>query len=81
VIAADPARVQPLVVQGEGGASTEETVLTPFGKRHISNVHRVPEGARIAHVGNEIHVIDEKDNVIDRAIPGDSIPRLPESSG
>jgi hypothetical protein len=80
-IAAAPERPQTLVVQGGEGAPPEEMVLTPIGMRPISKVHRVPEGGRLAHVGNELHLIDANDNVIHKAVPGDSVPRDPEQSG
>lgn len=80
-IDAAPERAGTLVVQGGEGALAEETVLTPFGRRPISKVHRIPVGGRLAHVGKEIHLIDANDDVIHRAHPGDSIPRVPQASG
>lgn len=80
-IAADPVAANPLVVQAAGGAPAEQMVLTPHGKRPISQVHQIPEGGRVAHVGDEIHLIDANNNVIHKATPGNSKPRVPEASG
>jgi len=77
-IAAAPERAPPLVVQG---APAEEMVLTPGGMRPISTVHQIPPGGRLAHVGNEVHLIDANDKVIHKTVPGDSIPNRPEASG
>ena len=74
-------RAQTPVVQEGEGAPPEEMVLTPVGMRPISNVHRIPEGGRLAHVGNEVHLIDANGNVIHKVVPGDSMPRVPEQSG
>ena len=74
------APAQTLVAQGGEGARPEEMVLTPVGMRPISKVHRIPEGGRLAHVGNELHLIDANDNVIHKAVPGHSVPRVPEKS-
>jgi hypothetical protein len=52
-------------------AQSEEMVLTPAGKLPISRVHRIPQGGRVAHVGNEIHLIDANNNIIFRTVvPG-----------
>jgi len=61
-------------------AQSEEFVLTPGGKRPLSKVHRIPEGGRLAHVGNEIHVIDANNNVILKADFGDSDSDDPDNS-
>jgi hypothetical protein len=62
-------------------SDSEETVLTPVGNRPISKVHRIPLGGRLAHVGNEIHLIDRYNNVINKVIPEDTKPRVPEETG
>jgi hypothetical protein len=72
---------QTLVAQGGEGALAEEKVLTPGGMRPISQVHRIPEGGRLAHVGKELHLIDADGNVIHKTVPGDSVPHVPEQSG
>lgn len=45
-------------------ATTPPTVLTPHGYFPASNVHRVPEGGQVKHVGNEVHVLDASGNVV-----------------
>lgn len=61
-------------------AQTEEMVSTPGGNRPVSKVHRIPEGGRLAHVGNEIHVIDANNNVVLKANLGDSDSDDPDNS-
>jgi len=58
-----------------------ETVITPAGKRPISQVHHLPKGGRVAHDGNEVHLIDANGNIILKVVPGESKPRDPEESG
>jgi len=65
----------------KAGTQSEETVLTPAGKRPISKVHSIPKGGRLAHVGDEIHLLDANDNVIFKAVPGTSKTRDPDESG
>lgn len=44
--------------------ATATTVLTPHGERPIANVHEVPAGGRVAHVGSDIHLIDAAGKVL-----------------
>ncbi|KAJ7478346.1 hypothetical protein FB451DRAFT_1396127 [Mycena latifolia] len=46
-----------------------ETVITPGGHRLRENIHQVPAGGRIAHVGNDIHIIATNGSVVDVATP------------
>lgn len=45
-------------------APTPSTVLTPHGQRPITNVHLVPEGGEVKHVGSEIHLLDATGKVL-----------------
>ncbi|KAF8313643.1 hypothetical protein DL93DRAFT_2156138 [Clavulina sp. PMI_390] len=56
------ALVFPLLVSGL--AVTSETALTPFGERPIANIHPVPLGGSIQHVGNQIHLLDDKGTLL-----------------
>ncbi|KAJ7683854.1 hypothetical protein B0H17DRAFT_1137478 [Mycena rosella] len=49
--------------------SAADTVLTPGGHRLATNVKEVPAGGRVAHVGNDIHVIDANGTVLHIATP------------
>jgi len=44
--------------------ATNATVMTPAGARPVSNVFSIPEGGKIVHVGDEIHVVDASGTVI-----------------
>jgi len=35
----------------------ENTVVTPFGERPLANVHAIPQGSQIHHVGDEVHIL------------------------
>ncbi|KAJ7094122.1 hypothetical protein C8R44DRAFT_890488 [Mycena epipterygia] len=57
------------------------TVLTPGG---YHNLHEVPAGGRIVHVGAEIHVINVNGELIDIAFPGPTTTAAapqPEATG
>ncbi|KAJ6626484.1 hypothetical protein B0H10DRAFT_2211077 [Mycena sp. CBHHK59/15] len=45
-------------------APVAPTILTPGGYRVSTNVQQVPEGGRIAHVGNDIHLIAANGTVV-----------------
>ncbi|KAF8313645.1 hypothetical protein DL93DRAFT_2228411 [Clavulina sp. PMI_390] len=45
-------------------AAASDTVLTPFGERPIANVHAVPAGGVIKHVGTHIQVVDAKGTLL-----------------
>jgi hypothetical protein len=49
-----------LLVHTTIAAPGSDTVLTPVGYRASNTFHLIPEGARVAHVGSEIHIFDEK---------------------
>ncbi|KAF8319993.1 hypothetical protein DL93DRAFT_1920478 [Clavulina sp. PMI_390] len=40
------------------------TVLTPFGHYAAENVHEVPAGGSVAHVGSDIHLLDAQGTVL-----------------
>lgn len=56
-------------------AQFEEMVTTPAGKIPISRFHRIPKGGRLAHVGNEIHLIDANNNVVFKAVVSVSVSK------
>ncbi|KAF8322687.1 hypothetical protein DL93DRAFT_2093265 [Clavulina sp. PMI_390] len=41
-----------------------QSVLTPYGQRPSANVHAVPEGGEVRHVGDEVHLVDATGNVL-----------------
>ncbi|KAF8313611.1 hypothetical protein DL93DRAFT_2080936 [Clavulina sp. PMI_390] len=45
-------------------APAVQSVLTPYGLRPITNVHAVPEGGEVRHVGSEIHLVDASGTVL-----------------
>ncbi|KAF8319995.1 hypothetical protein DL93DRAFT_2074321 [Clavulina sp. PMI_390] len=45
----------------------KSTVLTPFGEYAAENVHAVPAGGSIAHVGTDIHLLDAKGSLVHAA--------------
>ncbi|KAJ7440161.1 hypothetical protein FB451DRAFT_141382 [Mycena latifolia] len=51
-------------------APTAEMVLTPSGYRPKANVHAIPAGGSLAHVGNEIHVLAADGTVVHVATAG-----------
>lgn len=53
-------------------APVEEKVLTPAGYRLKSSVHEVPAGGRVAHVGEEIHLIGADGTILHVAHKGDA---------
>jgi len=75
LIAANPSLV------GSAPAPGEPVVLTPAGYKAASSVKLVPEGGSIAHVGEEVHILDANGNVVSTSVPGKTIPRLPEETG
>ncbi|KAF8313640.1 hypothetical protein DL93DRAFT_2097674 [Clavulina sp. PMI_390] len=40
------------------------TVLTPYGERPIADVHAVPAGGEVRHVGDEVHLVDATGTVL-----------------
>ncbi|KAF8313644.1 hypothetical protein DL93DRAFT_2167757 [Clavulina sp. PMI_390] len=54
--------VLPLLASGL--AVTSKTALTPFGERPVANVHTVPAGGKIQHVGNQVQVVDAKGTLL-----------------
>ncbi|KAJ7478361.1 hypothetical protein FB451DRAFT_1452760 [Mycena latifolia] len=46
-----------------------DTVLTPGGHRVRGNVHQVPAGGHIKHVGSDIHIIGSNGSVVHVATP------------
>ncbi|KAJ7493845.1 hypothetical protein FB451DRAFT_449591 [Mycena latifolia] len=55
-------------------APTAETVLTPGGYRVKANIHEIPAGGSLAHVGEEIHVLAANGTVVHKAIKGGPTP-------
>jgi len=53
-----------LLVSSAFTAPAAGTVLTPHGERPASNVHLVPEGGEVRHIGSEIHLVDAKGNIL-----------------
>ncbi|KAF7344286.1 hypothetical protein MVEN_01720000 [Mycena venus] len=51
-------------------APTVETVLTPGGYRAASNLHEIPSGGSLAHVGSEIHVLAANGTVVKKVPKG-----------
>lgn len=50
-------------------APVADTVITPGGRRTRNNVHQVPAGGRIAHIGKDIHVFASNGSVVHVATP------------
>ncbi|KAF8310672.1 hypothetical protein DL93DRAFT_2099289 [Clavulina sp. PMI_390] len=55
-------------------------VLTPFGHRPAANVHHVPKGASVHHVGDEVHIIDATGAVIHKTTPSGNFTKTVPSS-
>ncbi|KAJ7277914.1 hypothetical protein C8J57DRAFT_1222690 [Mycena rebaudengoi] len=51
---------------------SDETVLTPFGYRLKSQVHELPTGGGVAHVGDEIHLLAENGTVLHVVSPSNA---------
>ncbi|KAJ7618128.1 hypothetical protein DFH06DRAFT_1139354 [Mycena polygramma] len=54
-------------------APTAEEVLTPGGYR-TTNVHEIPDGASLAHVGAEIHVVASNGTILKKVTAGGPTP-------
>ncbi|KAJ7437982.1 hypothetical protein B0H11DRAFT_1007816 [Mycena galericulata] len=50
--------------------ASSKALLTPGGYRETANLHQVPKGGRIAHVGSDIHVFDSNGKVVNVVTPG-----------
>ncbi|KAJ7092305.1 hypothetical protein B0H15DRAFT_169473 [Mycena belliarum] len=57
-------------------APTAEMVLTPGGYRAKSNIHEIPAGGRLAHVGNMIQVLSANGTVMKAVQRGDTATRV-----
>ncbi|KAJ6548539.1 hypothetical protein B0H19DRAFT_1265359 [Mycena capillaripes] len=53
-----------LLVHTTIAAPGSDTVLTPLGNRASNTFHLIPVGSHVAHVGSDIHIFDEKGNVV-----------------
>ncbi|KAJ6590793.1 hypothetical protein B0H10DRAFT_2233539 [Mycena sp. CBHHK59/15] len=51
-------------------APTAEKILTPGGYRVNANIHEIPAGGSLAHVGSEIHVLAANGTVVHVATAG-----------
>ncbi|KAJ7685958.1 hypothetical protein B0H17DRAFT_1204640 [Mycena rosella] len=50
-------------------APTAETALTPGGFRVAANIHQIPSGGSLAHVGSEVHVFSANGTVVHKVTP------------
>ncbi|KAF7319302.1 hypothetical protein HMN09_00267700 [Mycena chlorophos] len=60
-------------------ASPRQPVLTPRGYRDTADVHLVPHGGRISHVGKEIHVAHANGTIIE-IVPAPTSPTTSAAS-
>ncbi|KAF8310651.1 hypothetical protein DL93DRAFT_2099271 [Clavulina sp. PMI_390] len=70
--------VTPLVAMAAPTPAAD--VLTPFGHRPAANVHQVPKGASLHHVGDEVHIIDAAGTVIHKTTPSGNFTKAVLSS-
>jgi len=54
-------------------APTNQTVITPYGERPLSNVHAIPQGGQIHHVGDEVHIVGA-DGKVTQVLKNDGTP-------
>ncbi|KAJ7205303.1 hypothetical protein GGX14DRAFT_569053 [Mycena pura] len=69
-----------LLIHTTIAAPGSDTVLTPVGHRARDTFHLIPKGGRVAHVGSDIHIFDEKGNVVEIATPTTSTAAPVESN-
>ncbi|KAF7313105.1 hypothetical protein MKEN_00996400 [Mycena kentingensis (nom. inval.)] len=62
------------LVSGADPAAESDMVLTPGGYQPRSNFHPIPKGARIAHVGSNLHVVASNGTIL-KVVPATKKPR------
>ncbi|KAF8312366.1 hypothetical protein DL93DRAFT_2229090 [Clavulina sp. PMI_390] len=60
-------------------APTAPQALTPFGHLSTTQVHEVPEGASVHHVGDEVHIVNPEGAILHKATPNGNFTRATPS--